>query len=193
MSHETSKRLRRRLRDPNFATTYFVGRAIDIGSGADPLSRQLGYWPLLRSVDEWDVQDGDAQHMAGVADESYDLVYSAHCLEHLRDVRVAVDNWWRILKTGGHLVVSVPDYDLYERSRFPSRFNPDHKWAFSLARPLISNTLILDVADLLCFPGSDVIKIERITEHFDPSLPVDVDQTQGLAECSIEFIVRKPA
>lgn len=181
MSHETSKSLRRRMRDPNFATTYFVGKAIDIGSGADPLSRQLGYWPLLKSVDEWDVQDGDAQELPGVADNTYDLVYSSHCLEHVRNPEAALWRWWEVLRPGGHMVVAIPDYEMYERNIWPSRFNPDHKSHFT----------VYEVAFLIA-GQMNPIKIERITEHFDPSLPVDVDQTQGLAECAIEFIVRKP-
>jgi predicted SAM-dependent methyltransferase len=187
VSHETSKALRRRMRDPNFATKYFVGKAIDIGSGSDPLSRQLGYWPLLESVDEWDQADGDAQYLVGVADNSYSLVLSSHCLEHVRDVRVALQNWWRVLDRGGHMVVTVPDFDMYERGHWPSRFNPDHKQGFTF------NDIASAIRDDLRAWTPDVIKIERITEHFDPSLPDSVDQTQGLAECAIEFIVRKPA
>lgn len=183
MAHETSKSLRRRMRDPNFAQKYFVGRAIDIGSGADPLSRQLGYWPLLTSVVEFDKGDGDASLLLGVKDNSYDLAYSSHCLEHVDDYGVALYRWWRLLRTGGHMVVTVPDFEMYERSTFPSRFNADHKRPFT----------VRELAEF--FVGvswGDVIKIERITEHFDPSLPDTYDQTQGLAEAAIEFIVRKP-
>lgn len=176
---ETSKAMRRRLRDPMFASRYFVGRAIDIGSGNDPLSRQLGYWPLLKSVDEWDVKDGDAQLMPGVPDNTYDLVYSSHCLEHVRDAGVALYRWLDILKPGGHAVISVPDFEMYERGVWPSRFNPDHKTRFTFF------SVGFLVSEL------DVIKVERIIEGFDPSLPVTVDQTQTGAECAIEFVVRK--
>jgi len=77
------------------------------------------------------------------------------------------------------MVVSVPDWEMYEREIWPSRFNPDHKNPFTLAFVV---ALIED---------EDVIKVERIIEGFDPSLPVTVDQTQTGAECAIEFIVRK--
>lgn len=182
--HETSKALRRRMRDPNFATKYMRGRAIDIGSGPDPLSRQLGYWPLLTSVDCWDKEDGDAQLMEGAPDGAYDLVYSSHTLEHMRDRSIAIQRWWRLVAPYGHLVVVVPDWDLYERRVWPSKKNPDHKHYFTL--PIVAS--LLDLLD-----GADPIKIERITEHFEPLLPPDVDQTMGLAEACIEFIVHKPA
>lgn len=185
--HETSKALRRRMRDPNFATTYFRGRAIDIGAGPDGLRRQLGIWPLLKSVDEWDKDDGDAQELPGVADNTYDLVYSSHCLEHVRDPQAALARWYEVLKPGGHIVVAVPDFYTYERRQWPSRFNPDHKTRFTFET--VSNT----IGVALAATDSETIKVERITEHFDPSLPPDVDQTMGLAEACIEFIVHKPA
>jgi len=179
--NETSKAMMRRLRDPMFASQYFVGRAIDVGSGNDPLSRQLGFWPLLKSVDEWDVKDGDAQLMLGVPDNSYDLIYSSHCLEHVHEPLPTLWRWLEVLKLHGHMVVSVPDFEMYERGIWPSRFNPDHKSTFGFER----------VAELLSSTKCEVIKVERIIAGFDPSLPVSVDQTQTGAECAIEFIVRK--
>ena len=170
------------MRDPMFAQRYFVGRAIDIGSGSDPLSRQLGYWPLLESVDEWDLAEGDAQELPGVANDTYDLVISSHCLEHVREADVTLCRWWEVLKPGGHMVVTVPDWDMYEHRQWPSRFNDDHKSTFDFRR----------TTELVHMLPCEAIKVERVVEHFDPSLPKDQDQTQGLAECCIELIVRKP-
>src|SRR5690606_12094815 len=115
MSHEATKALKRRLLDPTWATHYMVGDAIDIGAGPDGLSRQQDAWPKLTSVRDWDLADGDAQLMAGVPDESFDVVHSSHCLEHMRDPWEAIDHWWRIVKPGGHLIVIVPDEDMYEQ------------------------------------------------------------------------------
>jgi predicted SAM-dependent methyltransferase len=182
VSHETSKALARRLRDPNFANLYFVGRALDIGAGNDSLGKQLAHWPKLVSVDDFDVGDGDASRLLGVKDNSYDLVYSSHCLEHLALPWQALARWRDVLRPGGHLVFTVPDFEMYERGVWPSQFNPDHKTRFTFEHTAY---LLSEV------PG--VIKVERIIEGFDPSLPVTVDQTfDGQAECSIEVIVRKP-
>ncbi len=41
-------------------------------------------------------------------------------------------HWLRVLKPGGHLVVTIPEEDLYEQGRFPSTFNLDHKWTFTI-------------------------------------------------------------
>lgn len=189
MSHETSKALRRRLRDPIWAERIMVGDALDIGAGSDGLGRQIGIWPLLKSVTSWDVEDGDAQLMAGAPDGAFDLVHSSHCLEHMRNAAVALGRWLDLVKPGGHLVVVVPDAELYERGAWPSRFNSDHKWRFTLCG---KRDGIVDVDEMLAWLNGDAIKIERLVAYFDPSLPKDVDQSQGLCEPAIEFIVRKP-
>jgi len=108
---------------------YLRGKGIDIGCGDDCLKVEEG------SVRPWDVNDGDAQFMAGVPDSEFDFVYSSHCLEHVRDVPETLKNWTRILKPGGFLYVVVPDYLLYEKMTWPSRYNTDHKQSFSTMIP----------------------------------------------------------
>jgi predicted SAM-dependent methyltransferase len=127
MAKETSKCYPRRHERGDFKR-YLIGEGIDIGAGDDSLVVEEG------SVRAWDKGDGDAMLMAGVEDGCYDFVYSSHCLEHLVDVKTALANWARILKTGGVLYVVVPDFELYEKSCWPSRFNGEHKASFSLYR-----------------------------------------------------------
>jgi len=43
--------------------------------------------------------------------ESFDVVYSAYVLEHIRDADVALDNMVGSLRSGGLLVIRVPDPD----------------------------------------------------------------------------------
>jgi len=107
---------------------YLVGKGIDIGAGDDSL------YILNGSVRSYDKRDGNAQFMAEIADASYDFVYSSHCLEHIADVQLALRNWVRIIKPGGILYIVVPDFELYEKGMWPSRFNADHKASFSIAR-----------------------------------------------------------
>src|SRR5205085_9397769 len=47
-------------------------------------------------------------------DNSVDLVYACHCLEHFRYKKVpdVLSEWFRVLKKGGILRLSVPDFDL---------------------------------------------------------------------------------
>jgi len=117
--HETSKALLRRLHDSRYATRYFVGHGLDIGAGPDMLAQYAEQFPLMRSCRAWDLQDGDAQLLSTIPDESLDFAHSSHCLEHMRDPREALNHWLRILKPRGHLVVTVPDEDLYEQGGIP--------------------------------------------------------------------------
>lgn len=197
MSNEASKALKRRLRDPVWATHYMRGDAIDIGAGRDGLSRQREHWPGLTSVREWDVQDGDAMLMAGVPDESYDLVHSSHCLEHMVDPWDALFNWWRLVRPGGHLVVIVPDEEMYEQGVWPSTFNSDHKWSFVMQGAFCQLPKSVSVMEMVTMLNNTVpparaelLELRRLHATFDWSRPRE-DQTLGDAESAIEFVVRK--
>src|SRR5688572_21561437 len=101
------------------------GRGIDIGCGPDP---------VMPEVCRFDVDDGDANVITRHVREQFDYVYSSHCLEHMRDPRAALREWWQLVKPGGHLFFIVPDEDLYEQGMFPSRFNADHKATFTVSK-----------------------------------------------------------
>lgn len=190
MSGGTSLALTRRTRDPQFAERYFVGDAIDIGCGPDSIGRQG--WPNIRSVMDWDLPHGDATFMRGVRREAFDLVYSSHCLEHLDDPDTALRNWWSLVKPSGHLVLVVPDEDLYEQGLFPSTSNPDHKSTWTLYKALSWSPASRSLLPmLLALPHARVVQAAWIEEGFEYSLD-RCDQTAlGLAECCIECIVRK--
>jgi SAM-dependent methyltransferase len=51
----------------------------------------------------------EATHLNGLADESFDFVVSSHCLEHLANPLGALQEWHRVTRTGGCLVVILPD------------------------------------------------------------------------------------
>jgi SAM-dependent methyltransferase len=190
---EASKSMMRRLHDSRFATRYFVGAGIDIGAGADPISLYRELFPGMREVRAWDMPDGDAQMLAGLADNSLDFVHSSHCLEHMRDPVEALQNWFRVLKPGGHMVCVVPDEDLYEQGRFPSSFNADHKWTFSLWKAASWSNKSVNLFELLPRLGAaaQVLKLELLDASFRYALP-RFDQTcTPVGECAIEIVLRK--
>lgn len=190
---ELSKSIVRRMADPNFARRWFVGEGLDIGGKPDPLSLYVDFFPLLRSVRVWDWEDGDAQDLAGVAPDSLDLVHSSHCLEHLRDPAAGLAAWFRAVKPGGFLVVTVPDEDLYEQGVFPSTFNRDHKWTFTIRKARSWSERSINLLDLAAGLGeaADIEKIALLNAGFRYDLP-RFDQTlTPLAECGIELVVRK--
>ncbi len=129
---ETSKSYARRKRE-GFFEKYCTGEGLDIGYGADPITPDCS---------GWDRKNGDAQFLDGVEDESFDFVYSSHCLEHMADVRIALKNWFRVVRRGGYLLLAVPHRDLYEKKNcLPSRWNFDHKHMFLIGKSESPDTL----------------------------------------------------
>lgn len=63
------------------------------------------------------------------ADHSMDFVFSSHLLEHIKDYRAALKEWWRVVKQGGHLCLYLPHKELYPNIGQPGA-NPDHKHDF---------------------------------------------------------------
>jgi SAM-dependent methyltransferase len=122
---ETCKTYRRRI-ESGFISAYLSGAAIlDIGfKGDDPLAQPIV--PLAIGVDV-DYPGYDGKYLP-FADDSQDAVHSSHCLEHIRDYQSTLAEWYRVLKVGGFLVLTVPHQWLYERkATIPSRFNTGHQ------------------------------------------------------------------
>ena len=191
--HETSKALQRRLHDSRFASRYFVGDGIDIGGGNDALAQYSEFFPLMRSCRQWDLKDGDAQRLASVPDASLDFAHASHILEHMVDPREALKHWLRVLRPGGHLVALVPDEDLYEQGVFPSTFNADHKWTFTMHKPASWSPKSINLLALLgeYAPTAQTLKAEQLDATFRFQLK-RFDQTQTpVGECALEFILRK--
>ena len=189
----TSKTVIRRIHDSRFATTYFRGDGIDIGAGKDPLSKYYQQFPLMTSLNAYDWEDGDSQFMEGVPDNHFDFVHSSHCLEHVNDPLEAFTNWIRICKPGGHLIIMVPDEDLYEQGVWPSNFNPDHKYSFTILKKESWCPASLNVLDFL-YQFRDKIEVLKI-ELINGAHIYDEyrwDQTfHSISESNIEIIVRK--
>lgn len=199
MSFEQTKAVKRRYNIGAFHNTYFVGNGIDIGCGNDSLSGYGHAFRLMTSVRGWDTPDGDAQYLSSIEDNTYDFVTSSHSLEHMEDPRVALTNWIRVCKPKGHLIITIPDEEMYEYDQWPSKFNTDHKWSFTLRAP--SRTPMpksINVLEL-CSSVNHLARVEKIEVirdlFYDPEIYTDIknkDQTHHPAiECCIEFVLRK--
>jgi SAM-dependent methyltransferase len=146
--NETAKT--RRILQPR-ELEIFRGRGIDIGCGSEVIAP--GAIPF-------DVNQGDANRITQFVSGEFDYVYSSHCLEHMVDARAALREWWRLVRPGGHLFLIVPDEDLYEQGFWPSRFNRDHKWTFTIAKRESWSPASLNLLDLLSdLPGAEIVDI----------------------------------
>jgi len=166
---------------------YFFGQGIDIGSGNDILDKSV--FPRIDSILPYDKIQGDANLCQNLADNSFDFVYSSHCLEHMNDAAGAFENWLRICKPGGYLIVAVPHEVYYEKNIWPSFFNQDHKFSFRLEKHSMLPNSIWVQQFLSQFPVN-VIACSLLLFNFDFTLFWE-DQTTGNAVCQIEIVVQK--
>lgn len=109
---------------------YTRGRGLDIGCGAWKIC------PGAIGVDsgrQWGAPIADITHdgtkLPMFGDDSMDYVFSSHFLEHVVDAKAALEEWWRVIKPGGCLVLYLPHADLYPRVGRAGA-NPDHKHDF---------------------------------------------------------------
>lgn len=180
---ETSKAKDRRIAErwfDRYAPSELPG--IDIGCGDDPLCETFRQWDISKG-------DGDATLMEGVADESYCTVYASHVLEHLNDPITALQNWYRILKPGGHLIICVPHRDLYERKKeLPSNWNGDHKTFWLTDRHELPCTRGIIPTIREAIPDAVIMTVKILDDGFSDPGPA----IHSLGEYSIEAIVKKP-
>jgi SAM-dependent methyltransferase len=175
---ESAKSKERRIKE-KFFENYCNGKGIDIGCGDNPLTDE---------IEKWDKQDGDACYMRGVENESFDFVYSSHCLEHLDFPHLALQNWFRILKTGGFLIVCVPHRDLYEKKRMlPSLWNEEHKSFWLPDKDDPPNTFSLKAFIEKWLTGFEIIEMKVCS---DGATKIAVNQ-HSTGEYQIECIIKK--
>jgi SAM-dependent methyltransferase len=165
-----------------FFDRYLSGKAIlDIGykGGLD------GVVPIVPQAIGIDVDyPGYDGKKLPFPDESQDAVYSSHCLEHIKDYRNAIREWFRVVKISGYLVIIVPHQHLFERKRdLPSRNNRDHKRFYTPAN------LLREVEEALPEPNS-----YRIRHLMDNDLGFDYSITPlqaGVGCFEIELVLQK--
>ena len=193
ISGGTSVSMQRRMFDSRFARRYFVGLGIDVGGGPDSLALFAELFPLIRNVVTYDTPQGDAQKLANVGDGSFDFLFSSNCLEHLDDPAEALSNWIRVVRPGGHLVVTVPDEDLYEQGVWPSTYNPHHKATFTICKKASWSPASINLFDLIG-PFCHLVKplgIATLDHAYRYQLPRFDQSNTPLTESAIEFILKK--
>lgn len=193
MSNETSKATRRRYVEDRTGVfpwwSIFQGEGLDVGSGHDKL--------MFPGCQPFDIEHGDAEHILDTIEpESLDYLHSSQCLEHMTDPYHAFTDWVACVRPRGHLIVTVPDWCLYEKMTWPSPFNPDHKSTWSTSMKGSHAPMHVYVPDFLRhFDYCTEIRLLRVVDtNFNYNEKPTVDQTW--VECNgteafIEFVLRK--
>lgn len=114
---------------------YTRGRVLDLGAGGlrtyahfttvDNLADARLFGHQMRP----DVIVDTCEKLSLFGDECVDAVFSSHLLEHLEDTESVLQEWWRLVKVGGHLILYLPHADFYPNIGQPGA-NPDHKHDF---------------------------------------------------------------
>jgi SAM-dependent methyltransferase len=114
-----------KVKDMPFVMQYVIGKIIDIGCGSSKITpNAMGVDG--RPLEGVDLVTDDAGNISDVLSErdlwlEFDTVFSSHFLEHLADQYCAVASWAKIIRSGGHLVLYLPDGDHYNNQE-----NPEH-------------------------------------------------------------------
>lgn len=189
----TSMSINRRLQDARFSSRWLSGYGLDIGGGNDSIGIYQSLFPLVKAVTLYDMPQGDAQFLYNVPDNAFDFVYSAHCLEHMVNPEIAINNWFRVLKPNGFMILTVPDEDMYEQGVWPSTFNHDHKHTFTIHKKNSWSPVSINILDLISrVNGSFEIQKIELLNHSYLSNVSRTDQTRTpFAESGIEIILKK--
>lgn len=175
---ETTKAFPRRRRE-GFFDKYCIGIGLDVGFGGDP---------IIKGVEGFDWEHGDAQYLKELPDNSFDFVYSSHTLEHITDPAEAVYNWFRVLKRNGYLILYIPHRDLYEKKKtLPSRFNENHKHFFLIDRDEAPDTIGIIPLIERTLDNYKIIYAKECRDGFTLDDPI----IHSNGEYSIEVIVQK--
>lgn len=116
---------------------------------------------------------------------SQDAVHSSHCLEHVDDQVLALKEWFRVVKIGGYLIITVPHQFLYERKMtLPSRWNREHLRFYTPAK------LVADIESALDINTYRIRSLQDNDAGFDYSVS-NAEHAKGCYE--IEIIIEKLA
>lgn len=101
----------------NSLSQFCQGDGVDIGYGGDPIvphaicmdmpNRYASYGKHVQHL------HGDAKNLSWFKDGALDWVYSSHVLEDFADTRAVLDEWFRVVKSGGFVVLYLPDEQTY--------------------------------------------------------------------------------
>lgn len=163
-----------------FFDKYMSGNGLDIGF-AGYLDNIEPILPTAIGVDT-NYPNYDGKILPFVCN-SQDYVYNSHCLEHIQDYKQAIQEWYRVTKVNGHIVIVVPHQFLYEKKKsLPSKWNDDHKRFYT------PSSLLKEIEDSLEPNTYRIRLLEDGDSHFNYSIP---PHTHSDGQYEITLVIQK--
>lgn len=162
------------------------GKGLDIGPGNDPLTCAMTI----------NLPDGGGDDITQILHpclyETFDFIHASQVLEHMVDPDIAFGSWVKILKPGGWIIATVPDWTLYEQSSWPSRWNKGHQTTWSMDKDSARLSHRNLPGWFSVFPKMNLRLCRLIDTNYNYNLK-GVDQTAGPmgVEAFIEFALKK--
>jgi predicted SAM-dependent methyltransferase len=153
---------------------FCIGNGIDIGFGGDPITPSAICVDLHAPYAQY---KKNPLHLKGSGDNLYwfnnsvlDYVYSSHLLEDFVDTKIVLEEWLRVLKPSGKLVLFLPDEQRYRldcerKGKLPNQNHIHDHFSLNYVK-----TLLVDRTDIkiihevpLSHTYSFELVIEKIT------------------------------
>lgn len=153
----------------HIAPELFLARRLRPRLGPGYITADLDSSRAMMEMDITDIQ---------YPDESFNIIYCSHVLEHVSDDRKAMREFYRVLKTDGWVVLSVPITvektiedpkisDPEERMRLFGQWDHVRAYGQDFSDRLRKEGFQVQVIGASDFLKSDEIKRMRITGHSD--------------------------
>ncbi len=87
---------------------------------------------------------GDARNLEWFKDESLDFIYSSHVLEDFVDTKAVFEEWLRVLRIGGVMILFLPDEQVYRQyckkhNKPPNPYHIHENFGLNYFKKLIEN------------------------------------------------------
>lgn len=98
----------------NRVASFLKGAGLDLGCAkAKVCEGAIGIDNAHKADVNIDLASVDALRI--FSDGAFDYVFSAHCLEDFHATDAMLEEWWRVIRPGGHIILYGPDPDYYPR------------------------------------------------------------------------------
>ena len=175
----------RRHKDDPFWIKILSGTVLDVGFNEHQIHGE--WYPNIQLSRSMEHYYDDLRKFKG---GSFDCIMVGGRLEYENNPLSAILSWLYLLRVGGHLVLTVPDFKWIKGVTCPVRYNHNRKWSFSLEKSnLGTHHRHINLIDFISrLPGIQISRIRVVDSEYDIS---NKDQTFPETESVIEVVLRK--